>query len=95
MIEIEIIQEELIDVTVENEIEVEVVIPETEIIVKEAPKYTGAYTVTPDVEPITLQTKDKVMTDDVTVFKIPLWEVSNPFGGTTIYIGGEEVYGEK
>lgn len=56
-------------------------------------KYTGSYTATPNVEPITLPTKDKVMTDDVTVFKIPLWEVSNPFGGNTIYIGGEEVYG--
>ena len=56
-------------------------------------KYTGSYTATPDVEPVILQTKDKVMTDDVTVFKIPLWEVANPYGGDTIYIGGSEVYG--
>lgn len=56
-------------------------------------EYKGRYTATPDVEPIILPTKDKVLRDDITVFKIPLWEVSNPQNGTTIYIGGEEVYG--
>lgn len=55
--------------------------------------YTGKYSVLPDVDHVTLETKNKLMSNDVTVFAIPLWEVSNPEGGTTIYIGGENLYG--
>lgn len=62
-------------------------------VVEGASAYTGTYTVTPDVEPITLATKDKLMADDVTVKKIPLWETSNTQGGTTILIGGDKYYG--
>lgn len=55
-------------------------------------RYRGPYSALPDVVPITLETKDKLCTDNITVFKIPLWEVSNP-AGTTVYIGGEPKYG--
>lgn len=55
--------------------------------------YTGEYTVTPDITPVVLSTRDKLMADDVTVHKIPQWETSNPQGGTTILIGGEKYYG--
>lgn len=52
-----------------------------------AEKYTGSYTVKPSVSEQTLATKDKVMTDDVTVLEIPYSEVSNNDGGCTVTIG--------
>lgn len=55
--------------------------------------YTGEYTVTPDITPVVLPTRDKLMAEDVTVRKIPLWEIGNPQGGKTILIGGEMYYG--
>jgi len=51
--------------------------------------YTGAYQVTPHpVNDVILATKNKSMTDDVTVYKIPYEAVSNPQGGNTVTIGG-------
>ena len=51
--------------------------------------YTGEYTVTPKVRQQTiLQTQLKVMSDNVTVLQIPDYEVSNPQGGKTFIIGG-------
>lgn len=55
--------------------------------------YTGEYTITPDITPVVLPTRDKLMAEDVTVHKIPLWETGNPQGGTTILIGGEKYCG--
>ena len=55
--------------------------------------YTGVYTITPDITPVVLPTRDKLMAEDVTVCKIPLWETGNPQGGKTILIGGEKYYG--
>lgn len=55
--------------------------------------YTGAYRVTPKIyTPVTLSTKSKTMKDDVTVLKIPQYEVSNESGGNTL-IMGDEYYG--
>lgn len=54
--------------------------------------YNGKYSITPDDENHVLETKGKVMNDNLTVFKIPLWETSND-SGTTVYIGGENIYG--
>lgn len=52
------------------------------------PEYEGAYEVTPQVdEPVVLHTKAKRMKDDVTVKKIPQYEVSNAAGGKTLTIG--------
>lgn len=50
--------------------------------------YTGDYTVNPDFKGKTLETKDKTMYEDVTVNPIEVARVSNPSGGTTVYIGG-------
>ena len=50
--------------------------------------YTGDYTVNPDFNGKTLETKGKTMGEDVTVKPIEVTRVSNPSGGTTIYIGG-------
>lgn len=52
-------------------------------------KYTGDYEVTPSLsEDITLNTAHKVMSDDVTVKKVPRYDVTNEAGGVTVYIGG-------
>lgn len=54
------------------------------------PDYMGAYSVVPRIGEQTLNTKDKSMTKDVTVFAIPYEEVSNLSGGYTATIGLEE-----
>jgi len=52
--------------------------------------YDGDYEVMPTVEDnIVLNTKQKTMLDDVTVKKIPVYEIDNPQGGTTVYIAME------
>lgn len=49
-------------------------------------EYQGAYEVTPLARTEqTLETANKLMTDDVTVHKVPYYETSNPYG-TTVYI---------
>lgn len=59
----------------------------------ELPTYTGEYELTPKVyENKTLQTKNHSMKDDITVKKIPQFEVSNDFGNTLI-IGEESLNG--
>ena len=55
------------------------------------PKYTGTYEVIPQPwQDVSLETAGKKMERDVTVHKIPYYETSNPQGGMTVYIGGEE-----
>lgn len=51
--------------------------------------YRGEYTVTPKTSAQTLETKNLMMTNDVTVRKIPYYEVGNPAGGETLYIASE------
>lgn len=57
------------------------------VTVYDADKYEGEYIVTPlaftDQE---LETKDKVLTDNVVVLKVPKYETSNVSGGKTVYI---------
>lgn len=50
--------------------------------------YDGPYEVTPLVaSEVVLETRKKLMRDDVTVRKIPQYEVSNDAGGYTLTIG--------
>ena len=51
-------------------------------------RYNGEYEVTPKFEEQTLETKDKIMSENVTIHKIPRYDVSNEAGGKTVYIGG-------
>ena len=51
--------------------------------------YTGSYDPIPTVEGVTLATRDKHMTDDVTIQPIPTYEVQNEKGGITFIIGGK------
>lgn len=58
-----------------------------------ADAYTGEYDVTPKISTETeLKTKDKLMSDNVRIHKVPQYEVSNLSGGNTLIIG-DEYYG--
>ena len=55
--------------------------------------YGGPYEVTPKAwTEQTLPTKNKLMEDDVTVFRIPYYETSNVFDGLTVFIA-EDING--
>ena len=55
-----------------------------------SPPYTGEYDVTPLIQSdIVLYTRNKQMTENVLVRKIPQHEVSNVSGGKTLIIGGD------
>lgn len=54
--------------------------------VTDAVPYEGSYEVTPSVEAQSLPTAEKYMKKDVNVLAIPYFDVSNPAGGSTVYI---------
>lgn len=51
-------------------------------------RYVGEHDVVPNFEQQVLPTKDKKMSEDVTVQAIPVSTVSNLSGGNTVFIGG-------
>lgn len=51
--------------------------------------FKGDYEVVPKIESQSLETKDKLMSKDVLIKSIPYYEVSNPQGGNTVYIGSD------
>lgn len=55
-----------------------------------AERYSGEYEVTPKAkEETVLGTKNKLMTDNVTVKKVPIYKTANSQNGTTVYIASE------
>ena len=50
--------------------------------------YTGEYNIIPDFSDQVLETKNKVLTDNVTIERIAVSKVSNLSGGNTVFIGG-------
>lgn len=54
--------------------------------------YAGDYEIKPKVDAQELQTAKKVMSKNLIIEKIPIYEVSNNLGDT-IVIGGEKEYG--
>ena len=60
----------------------------------QTPPYDGEYEVTPKTyDEQTLPTKNKRMLKDVTIKKIPQYEVSNSAEGYTLIIGEESLNG--
>lgn len=59
--------------------------------VVDAPEYAGPYDITPLLSAQVLPTAKKLMQKDVTIRKIPQYEVSNDSNGYTLIIG-EEYY---
>jgi len=54
-----------------------------------AERFPGPYEVTPVVKGQTLETKDKIMSDDLKIRDIPKYAVSNNSNGITVTIGKE------
>lgn len=80
-------------VTVPTAPVIEVQLQNVVLISVEGKKYEGEYDVTPSTyNDKVLATQNLVMTKDVTVRKIPQFEVSNTSNGKTLIIG-EEYYG--
>ena len=72
---------------------IEVQLQNVGLISVEGKKYEGEYDITPSTyNDKVLATQNLVMTKDVTVRKIPQFEVSNTSNGKTLIIG-EEYYG--
>ena len=94
-------EELIIDIEIENEETIELVseeetvldIQEEKIIVevKDSDKYKGEYEFTPLAhQKQIVETKNKVLAEDITIFEVPYFEVSNK-EGTTVYIArGDE-----
>lgn len=55
--------------------------------------YDGSYSIRPSIEAQVMETKDKLMTDNVTIQAIPYHTVDNAEMGQTVIIGGVDVYG--
>ena len=54
------------------------------------PQYDGEYQLTPSAKSEqTLETAQKFLTKDVTVIRIPYYDVGNAAGGRTVYIANE------
>ena len=80
-------------VTVPTAPVIEVQLQNVVLISIEGKKYEGEYDVTPSTyNDKVLATRNLVMTKDVTVRKIPQFEISNTSNGKTLIIG-EEYYG--
>ena len=56
------------------------------------PNYEGSYDIVPKTEEQTLETKNKILRDNMLIESIPYYETSNQYG-ETIYIGSEVNYG--
>jgi len=57
---------------------------------KDIPSYTGEYEVTPKAyDDQVLETQNKLMNDNITVFKVPRYDTSNLGGGLTVFIAEE------
>lgn len=80
-------------VTVPTAPTIEVQLQNVVLISVEGKKYEGEYDITPSTyNDQVLATRNLVMAKDVTVRKIPQFEVSNTSNGKTLIIG-EEYYG--
>ena len=80
-------------VTVPTAPTIEVQLQDVSLINVVGEKYEGDYEVTPSTyNDKVMSTRNLVMSKDVTIRKIPQFEVSNPAGGKTLIVG-EEYYG--
>lgn len=68
-------------------------IPNFKVLISDLPLYAGEYTITPSTyNDDILMTKNKKLEDNITVKKIPQYEVSND-NGYTLIIGEESLNG--
>ena len=67
--------------------EIGVSIAAGEAVRPDVPEYDGPYELTPKASSQTMETSGKLMSQDVVILEIPLYETSNDYG-TTLNIGG-------
>lgn len=82
----QILKPKRVDVSVARMRKIHVAFPYARIQVSDANAYMGPYDVVPTADGLTLETARKLMTQDVDIRPIPIYEVSNTSGGTTVYI---------
>ena len=90
MIQVRVAQQSAVSVRIAGAEPVRVDVAGTAVV--GAPEYAGPYDVTPLFSVQTLPTAQKLMQKDVTIRKIPQYEVSNDYG-TTLILGDEYYYG--
>lgn len=73
----------------ENDFHISADFGEVHIVKDVGESYRGDYAVTPKVGMQVIPTKGKYMIEDMTINPIPIFEVSNSSGGTTVYIAKE------
>lgn len=70
--------------------EIKMKIEPAKVVYQGGEAYEGAYEVVPKAfEPVILPTRDRYLSRDVNVAKIPQYEVSNAAGGLTLIMGDE------
>lgn len=89
MIQVRVAQQSAVSVRIAGAASVRVDVTGTTVV--SAPEYSGSYDITPLFTAQVLPTAKKLMQKDVTIRKIPQYEVSNDSNGYTLIIG-EEYY---
>ena len=89
MIQVRVAQQSAVSVRIAGAAPVRVDVTGTAVV--SAPEYSGPYDITPLFTAQVLPTAKKLMQKDVTIRKIPQYEVSNDSNGYTLIIG-EEYY---
>lgn len=89
MIQVRVAQQSAVSVRIAGAAPVRVDVTGTAVV--GAPEYSGPYDITPLFTAQVLPTAKKLMQKDVTIRKIPQYEVSNDSSGYTLIIG-EEYY---
>ena len=87
MIQVRVAQQSAVSVRIAGAASVRVDVTGTAVV--GAPEYSGPYDITPLFSAQVLPTAKRLMRQDVTVKKIPQYEVSNDYGGYTLIIGDE------
>lgn len=89
MIQVRVAQQSAVSVRIAGAAPVKVDVTGTAVV--DAPEYTGPYDITPLLSAQTLPTAKRLLQRDLTIKKIPQYEVTNDSNGYTLIIG-EEYY---
>lgn len=89
MIQVRVAQQSAVSVRIAGAASVRVDVTGTTVV--GAPEYSGPYDITPLFSAQVFPTAKRLMQQDLTIKKIPQYEVANDSGGYTLIIG-EEYY---
>lgn len=89
MIQVRVAQQSTVSVRIAGAVPVRVDVTGTAVV--SAPEYAGPYDITPLFSAQTLPTAKRLLQQNITIKKIPQYEVTNDSNGYTLIIG-EEYY---